>query len=215
MVDSDLTPRTPRRTGLYVAGAVVLGAGWLASLRLIDVPQETATERRLFRMRPNPGKIVDAYVNLNAAKIEKALIYSVREHGGHVLGHEREVFLRDVKMTVQPAGQKKIAAGANKLVHAWLTGEWMQSGAPSRGWVRIRYNPLQFSTFVVADTEQPIREAAWVRLDQRGAWAIPAAGARKNPRGASGRDKLTAAEHRAEMGLWTTAAESLVDDWWL
>lgn len=124
--------------------------------------------------------IVDAYVNLNAAKVHKALIYSVREHGGLVLAHEKQVFLRGVKMTVQQGARAKIAAGAKKTVHAFLSGEWMETG-PDEGWERLRYNPHKFKTFVLAADESPVLTAAWARLDQTGAWVIPVEGQRRNP----------------------------------
>jgi len=119
--------------------------------------------------------IVDSYLNLNELKRTGKVTYSIRAHEGPkkglVVGHENRVLLRDVTMHVGSAAQKRIRAGAAKEVHAVVRGTLVQ-GPKSGDWVRIRYNPRLFETFVVAGSEQPIHRAAWVVLDKDGAHAI-------------------------------------------
>jgi hypothetical protein len=150
--------------------------------------------------------VVDSYLNLNELKRTGKVTYSIRAFGGPskglVIGHETRVLLRDVTMHVGSAAQKRIRAGAPKEVHAVVRGTLVQ-GPKTGDWVRIRYNPRLFSTFVVADTEQPIHRAAWVVLDKDGAHAMLYPSdkgllVRKNP----SRRRAQNVDPRYEVTLW-------------
>ena len=84
--------------------------------------------------------LVDGYLNLPLSKDAGHPIYSVREHE-NVLGTRDAVLLKDVKMTVHAAMQKKIMAGYMKKVHAWLTGYLIEKEPRGVEWTRIRYDP--------------------------------------------------------------------------
>jgi len=156
--------------------------------------------------RPNPTT-VDVFLNLNQTKSQGKPIYSVRENK-IVIDHVASIFMRDPKMHVGAGTQRRIMAGGEKSIHAWLTGARVAK-APATGWVRIRYNPRELTTFVYATSGKPVYEAAWAKFDATGVWVIPNDGTRANPRDL---DPMTQEQHLAEMMRWNPS--SLIDDWW-
>ena len=195
-----------------------------------DVAERKTRQRlpRSYTPRANPSAgpgEVDVFLNLNQTKRLGVPIYSVRENK-IVVDHVPSFVMRDPKMHVGVGSQKRIAAGGEKMVHAWLTGE-RGRGAPASGWVRIRYNPKEMSTFIYAISGKPVYEARWAKFDSTGVWVIPSDGTRSNPRG---RDRMTQKQHLAEMRTWNAPVRrnpsrrrrprngypnrSIVDGWW-
>ncbi len=159
--------------------------------------------------RANPAdEVVDVFLNLNQTKSRGVPIYSVRLDK-IVIDHVGSLTLRDVKMHVGAGSQKRIAAGGEKMVHAWLTGARQAKHGrfhpPSSGWVRIRYNPRELTTFVYANSGKPVHSAKYARFGPDGVWVIPNDGVRANPRH---RDTMTAKQHVAEMMTWNDTARS-------
>lgn len=109
-----------------------------------------------------------AYRNL---KFRDEVIYSLMGSDGKVKGYRPVVLLRDGTFIVREGGRQRVLREKSKNVHAFAEGV-LEERAPTKGWVRVRYNPYLFSTFVRADNLAPIASASWIRLDADGAHAI-------------------------------------------
>jgi hypothetical protein len=101
---------------------------------------------------PVPGEVVEVYRNLNRR------CWSVRA-GGVVIAHADEVWLRDVEWVVHFAGRQRVLATGQKNVHAFGRGEFMPG---PRGMLferyrrRITYDPKRHTTFIDAETHEPV-----------------------------------------------------------
>ncbi|MEL6760520.1 MAG: hypothetical protein AAFP04_08965 [Myxococcota bacterium] len=102
------------------------------------------------------GTRVDTYLNLQKH------IPSVRERG-LVKAYLRAVPIVEPTFVVQPGGRQSVLKHRSKVVHAFVRGAF-QAGLDSRDLreltpVRVTYNPYKYSTFVNADTQEPIESA--------------------------------------------------------
>jgi hypothetical protein len=104
---------------------------------------------------------VECYRNLHTGKI------SVREAGGKVLTHEDNVFIRNPRFVVQPAGRQRVLAEQRKNVHAFVRGELLGFSAGQLvgftdwpGWTQATYNPYRTDTFYDRDTGVAVLDAA-------------------------------------------------------
>jgi hypothetical protein len=95
-------------------------------------------------------------------------IFSIqsREKGdyGKVIAHKDSVVIKSPKFVVRQAGREKVLRDRAKNVHAFVVGylvDEVDTRNPSKD---ITYNPYQYSTFVVKDTEQPIEQAEYAVL---------------------------------------------------
>jgi hypothetical protein len=73
---------------------------------------------------------------------------------------------------VSQAGRQRVLAEKRKNVHAFVRGfvefslakvlgeHNLTNCLDELGWKRVKYNPYKFSSFVLADSEQPISSAA-------------------------------------------------------
>lgn len=109
------------------------------------------------------GEKVQVYRNLNQGKTEGQPYASVR-HASKVQGeYPRVVLLTDCTFTVQPAAQKKIFAGGQKSVHAWVNGTLQLATDAAdeipRGFVLCTYNPRVTSFFHIVGCQTPITSA--------------------------------------------------------
>ena len=77
--------------------------------------------------------------------------------------HRPEVWLKDVKFIVQPAGRRRVLKENRKNVHAYLEGQLGVGAAPGiwsdTKWVS--YNPYFMTTFQDSDSD-PIRAARYI-----------------------------------------------------
>ena len=95
---------------------------------------------------------------------------SVR-HNGRVISHVDSVDLKNATLVVQPAGRAKVLRENRKNVHAYIKGtvtllsDDRVNNIPTH---KVTYNPYRYSSFVLADTEQPITTADNVRLTKDG-----------------------------------------------
>lgn len=96
--------------------------------------------------------------------------WSVR-YNGRVISHVDSVDLKGAKLVVQPAGRKKVLRENRKNVHAYIQGtitllsDDRFNNIPKQ---KITYNPYKYDSFVLVDTEEPIRYADNIRLTENG-----------------------------------------------
>ena len=98
--------------------------------------------------------------------------WSVRKQG-KVVDHPDYVLLADCELRVQPAGNAKVREEGRKNVHAYVAGQKVPL-VPNPDDIQFKpltYNPFKYTSFVNAETEQPVHKAMWVWLDADGkAW---------------------------------------------
>ena len=86
---------------------------------------------------------VCVYRNLNNGKWSVAAV-SGNIGRGKVIGYVDEIALANVVFKTAPREAQKIAAGANKSVHAWFIGD-VVAARPARG-ERLTYRPREGDT---------------------------------------------------------------------
>ena len=100
---------------------------------------------------------------------------------GRVSDHPTDAVIMDARLIVQPAGNAKVRKTKKKFVHAYVRGwrgsmDELQALQLLKGLdkgVRITYNPYQHTTFVIAETNAPIKTADWVYLaSDKTVWAF-------------------------------------------
>lgn len=96
---------------------------------------------------------VQCYRNLNRGG------WSLRA-AGRVFAHVDSAVLERVTFHVQPAAQRKIAAGAHRSVHAWAAGELIEN-LPAGELVSVTYRPHERAEFFRRDTGEPIAAARY------------------------------------------------------
>lgn len=104
--------------------------------------------------------------------------YSITDRpSGLVLGHADKLALAGAWVHVNPAAQARIAAGANRSVHAWVYGQLTTCPADDSPWYlgaeQIRYDPHESPHFRWADCDRVFLTAPRVRFDEHGMWAVP------------------------------------------
>ena len=114
------------------------------------------------------GVRVETYYNLHKQCL------SFRARGGKV-AHARGMILNNVKFAVQPAGRYRVLTDRRKNVHAFVRGDlaWVaglndklkdysNANMERQGYRKITYNPYKYDSFVMVDTELPIKSASQV-----------------------------------------------------
>jgi hypothetical protein len=96
-------------------------------------------------------------------------IFSIqsREKGdyGKVIAHKDSVVIKSPKFVVRQAGREKVLRHKTKNVHAFVVGHVVDESEYTVGpLTTVTYNPYKYSTFVVKDTEQPIKQAEYAVL---------------------------------------------------
>ena len=90
--------------------------------------------------------------------------------------HRPEVWLKDVKFIVQPAGRRRVLKENRKNVHAYLEGQLGVGPAPDTEftiftdttmelWKSVTYNPYfmeEFQAKGLFSSSDPIRAASWI-----------------------------------------------------
>lgn len=109
---------------------------------------------------------VDVYKNLNRG------CWSIRA-GGRVIDHTESCAVVNARFVVRPAAQAKVAAGAHRSVHAWVTGELLTAGAiDTAAAVAVTYRPRERACFFRRDTGAPVWSADAVVFTPAGAFAL-------------------------------------------
>jgi hypothetical protein len=119
---------------------------------------------------------VFVYRNLN----RKGVVWSVKSRKtGLVVARRGFVVVKDAELYVSARGNERVRREGRKNVHAGVRGTWYRcdpmlaaAGAMRHKLVRIRYNPRENTSFVVASTGRPVKSARYVFLDSKGAYAI-------------------------------------------
>ena len=86
---------------------------------------------------------------------------------GRVIAHRTELNLGNVTFKVSEAGRQRVLREQRKNVHAGVVGEWYGTVQPMDNGTPVTYNPYRFTSFVVADTLQPIHHAREAHLKDR------------------------------------------------
>src|SRR5205085_2292095 len=86
---------------------------------------------------------------------------------GRVIAHTNELDLYDVEFKVSEAGRQRVLREQKKNVHAGVVG-FTDAELPFIPMLdrckSVTYNPYKFASFVLKDTEEPVKEAAYARL---------------------------------------------------
>lgn len=99
-------------------------------------------------------------------------VWSVRAlegpNKGRVILHTASVLLAQCTFKVSEAGRQRVLREKQKNVHAGIVGT-LADALPVGLEIshRIAYNPYRFSTFVDADSLEPVHTAAGVSFDNR------------------------------------------------
>lgn len=115
---------------------------------------------------------VDTYRNLN----KECISIKAREGSekGRVIDHVESVILTDVEFVVQPAGRQRVLDEERKNVHAFARGTLVDDPPElPEDAVDVTYNPYEYESFVVRETEEPIHEASIVEVATDGVRATP------------------------------------------
>jgi hypothetical protein len=97
---------------------------------------------------------------------------------GRVIGHANDVLLSDVTFKVSEAGRQRVLREQRKNVHAGVCGTlvtqdefiglWSSRSGDYQGDYddqRVTYNPYKYDSFVLAESEVPIKKAAGAVLE--------------------------------------------------
>lgn len=106
--------------------------------------------------RPLP---VDVYRNLNNGRL--SIKSRQTENYGRVIGYLDTAHLTDVEFVVQESGRKRVIEQERKNVHAFARGTLVESSKiPCDDCTTpITYNPYEYDSFVLRETEEPIAES--------------------------------------------------------
>jgi hypothetical protein len=114
-------------------------------------------------------KRVMVYRNLH---YKKDVVWSGKSLSlGQVMFHKTFVYLKGgVKLKVSKAGRNRVLQDRKKNVHAGVVGIVARDddGMALSGWLKVKYNPYKYESFVLADTEQPIYEAKEAYINEEG-----------------------------------------------
>lgn len=92
---------------------------------------------------------------------------------GRVIAHMQEVYLEDVKFKVSQAGRARVLREKSKNVHAGVVGTMIEAPvyrekaageymADNKD--NVTYNPYKYDSFVVKETEAPVRTCKMARV---------------------------------------------------
>ena len=96
------------------------------------------------------------------------------ERKGRVIAHRDLVSLTDAVFKVSAAGRARVIREQRKNVHAGVVGEWRHVWVrpQDQELVRVTYNPYAYSSFVEAETKNPVYSAQKVLLQGGSIWAL-------------------------------------------
>jgi hypothetical protein len=98
-------------------------------------------------------------------------LFSVRalegENKGRVVAHVKHISLEDVVFKVSKAGRARVLREQRKNVHAGARGTWVVGANEPHSLTQVTYNPYLYSTFVQADTLEPVYNASYAYLHDK------------------------------------------------
>lgn len=83
---------------------------------------------------------------------------------GRVIAHQDTIHLADVEFKVSEAGRQRVLRERKKNVHAGVQGYIASNLERVYQDGQVTYNPYRFSSFVRADTLEPIEKASGVMM---------------------------------------------------
>jgi hypothetical protein len=110
------------------------------------------------------GKKVRVYFNLHKK------VYSVQcRKTGLVIAHVDKLCLSDVSYNVRQGGRQKVLKEQRKNVHAFIEGTvCCPVETIGAKWYGVTYNPYKYDSFVVRETETPIKGSTFANLELAG-----------------------------------------------
>ena len=112
--------------------------------------------------------IVQVYKNLHKSRAAGRSIYSVRDKKtGLVLGHVKEIVLKDVVFKVSETGRLRVLKEKKKNVHAVLQGEVYHGKFYDLGYSKpqkVWYNPYKTNQFISCKTGKKVYNCKYARI---------------------------------------------------
>ena len=106
---------------------------------------------------------VKVYFNLHKKMFSVVALSGPNKN--RVISHTDSLMLRDTKFRVQSSGRQKVLKEKKKNVHAFVYGYITEKISASSGLHRVTYNPYKYNSFVIKESECPIYESNFVRLN--------------------------------------------------
>jgi hypothetical protein len=104
------------------------------------------------------------YKNLNLSDKLGYPIFSIMDVStNRVIGHERNLMLRDCVLKVRQGGMERVREEKRKNVHAGVIG-YLENKEPVVLPVSITYNPYKYNSFVNRADESPVHNAKQVSI---------------------------------------------------
>jgi hypothetical protein len=104
------------------------------------------------------------YKNLNLSDKLGYPIFSIMDMAtDKVIGHERNLLLKDCTLKVRQGGMKRVRQQKRKNVHAGVVG-FLSDEQPHVLPISITYNPYKYNSFVNRANEEPIHNAKLVSI---------------------------------------------------
>lgn len=104
------------------------------------------------------------YKNLNLSEKLGYPIFSIMDIStNRVIGHEKNLMLRDCILKVRQGGMEKVREQQRKNVHAGVIG-YLIDEEPKLLPISITYNPYKYNSFVNKDDETPVHNAKLVSI---------------------------------------------------
>ena len=106
---------------------------------------------------------VKVYFNLHKKMFSVVALSGPNKN--RVIAHTNSLMLRDTKFRVQSAGRQKVLKEKKKNVHAFVYGYITEEVSKNLDLNRVTYNPYKYNSFVIKESECPIYESNFVRLN--------------------------------------------------
>lgn len=110
------------------------------------------------------AKAIEKYINdkpFHIYKNSRKNMFSIRQNG-KVIGHSKQLFLRDCTFVVNQSGRQKVLDTKVKNVHAYIKGTIILDPNVSN-WTQVKYNPYKYSCFV-SEKYKPVLKAKYCCL---------------------------------------------------
>ena len=113
---------------------------------------------------------VDIYKNLHLSKKMGRIMFSVKNRETGLVERKQSgyIALASVKFVVSQSGNQRVRKQKSKNVHAFVRGCTIDCIEPITFDGTIFYNPYLYDTFVDYLTREPVHEASYVWIDEKG-----------------------------------------------
>jgi hypothetical protein len=107
--------------------------------------------------------MLNIYRNL---KFKDKQVFSLREHGGKVIGYTSEGTFKVVSLVVNQSGRKRVLKEKQKNVHAFIVAEPTSSIDTPKN--KLSYCPYTADYFFDAATKQKIETCSLIKITKEG-----------------------------------------------